>query len=309
MTASYLVKLACFSLATFFAVNVAAGAVVSLLTSWSIRLAERMRAQTAARFLFAIRMAPAALGVAAVFGLCVPSYLWFEPEVASEQIGALCLAASIAALLIGIRATLRAGHALEKSRAYLASCRAGGSAEVVAGQTALVVSAPRTTALAGVFRPTVVLSRDVLETLSPEQLDAVMSHERSHAVTRDNLKRLALLLAPGVFSLARLEQAWRRYAEWAADDLAVAQNRRRSIALAEALVRVARMGSHNEAPLATSLLGEDLEARVERLLNGESPRRPLPWKACTAAAVVSTAILLRPSTFDLVHRALETLTH
>ncbi|MBZ5601124.1 MAG: hypothetical protein LAO79_02335 [Acidobacteriia bacterium] len=310
MTASYVLKLACFSLATFFAVSFAASVLLTLLSSWAIRFAQRMQARTAARFLFALRIAPAALGIFAVFGLCIPSYLWFEPEAAAEQLGAVCIAASIATVVLWTRAVLSAGRALLKSHRLLQSSRFAGETKIVAGEPALVVRTARTTVLAGVFRPVLILSRDVLETLSPEQVEAAVRHERSHSISRDNLKRLAILLAPAFLPLARIEKAWRRYAEWAADDLAVAEDRPRSLALAEALVRVARLGAHTEvSPLVTSLLGEDLEARVDRLLNGEPPRQPLPWKSLALAMLAATAILLRPSTFDLVHRALETLIH
>src|SRR5205823_6230938 len=142
----------------------------------------------------------------------------------------------------------------------------------------LVIDAPRTTVSAGLFRPVAIVSRDVVAALSEEQMEAAILHEKSHAKSHDNLKRLAILLAPAVFPLARIEAAWRKFAEWAADDLAVAGDRARSVALAEALVRVARIGRPQQMALATSLLGDNFSARVERLVNGSVPAEAPRWK-------------------------------
>ena len=43
---------------------------------------------------------------------------------------------------------------------------------------------------AGYFKPTIYLSRGLLNQLKPEHLDAVIAHELSHAVNHDNLRKL-----------------------------------------------------------------------------------------------------------------------
>lgn len=313
MNASYLFRLICLSLAAFFIVNLMAGAVMAWTSSVAIRFAGRIRAESAARFLFAMRIAPAALALLIVIFLCVPSYLWLEPVAGTEQISGICFAAALAALTLWVRSTIQSWRAVIKSRRYLETCRQVGEQTLLAGQTAFVVPAGPTTALAGLFHHVLLISRDVLDALSAEQIEAAVLHERAHSASRDNLKRLAMLLAPVIFPLRRLERAWRTYAEFAADDRAVAGDPHRSVALAEALVRVARMGeSPRLSPLTTSLLGDDISSRVDRLLNDRVPdscETDYSWSPIVIASALVAALLLRPSTFDLVHSALERLIH
>jgi len=309
VNASYLVRLATLSLACFFVLNVVFGAVLACTSGLAIRLAARLRARSAARLLFALRISPATLGLGMVATLCVPSYLWLEPET-QEEIGMLCAAAAIAAVILWIHSFARSARAVVESHLYLRSCRKIGEPRRLAGEAALVVPSRRTTVLAGLFRPIVVVSQDVLDALPEEQLAAAVRHERSHAASRDNWKRLAILLAPGVFPFRQLEQAWWKFSEWAADDLAVAGDRRRSLALADALVRVARMGvAHQPSAVTTSLLGADFSARIDRLLNGEPVRQAYRWQPIAGVALALAVALLRPSMLDLVHRALERLIH
>src|SRR5689334_7538084 len=91
MNAAYFFRLVCLSLAAFLLVNGIAGAATALLSKAAIRIAETMRPRSAARFLFLLRMLPSVLGITLVLGLCVPSYLWLEPQMVSERVGFACL--------------------------------------------------------------------------------------------------------------------------------------------------------------------------------------------------------------------------
>ena len=94
---------------------------------------------------------------------------------------------------------------------------------------------------------------------------------------------------------------------------------RRSLSLAAALVRVARLRPASyPSPVITSLLneGRDLAVRVDRLLRAapasEKPGRGMPVVAASAALVLTgllVAVMLRPATFYSVHRLLEDLIH
>ena len=198
----------------------------------------------------------------------------------------------------------------------------GRTAQFAGGRSRVrIVDAPHAfVSLAGVIHPRVILSRAVAGTLSKEQLAAALRHEQAHRVSRDNLKRLLILVAPGLLPFFHgfrdLERAWTRFTEWAADDRAVAGSSRRSLSLAAALVRVARMGAGPEPePLVTSLLadGEDLSARIDRLLRDTPPRekrRRLPVVRATATLLLggtALAAMLQPATMTVVHRLLEEL--
>jgi Zn-dependent protease with chaperone function len=161
----------------------------------------------------------------------------------------------------------------------------------------------------------------VLSALTAEQLAAAVRHERAHWTSRDNLKRLLILLTPGILPFAggsqTLERGWRKFAEWAADDHAVAGSARRSFALAAALVRVARMtAGAAQAPLAFMLLGDadQLAARVERLLGPAPPNArtvgPRPVLALSAILLMAGSLavaILQPAALYSVHLALEHL--
>ncbi len=135
------------------------------------------------------------------------------------------------------------------------------------------------------------------------------------------MKRLATLLAPEMLpwisGYAALDRAWAKITEWAADDRASEGEARRSLALAAALVRVARLGSPPAAPALIRLLmadAADLSERVDRLL------RPIPSPAvvherepilaASAGLLLAAgflALLAHPMTLQAAHDCLEFL--
>src|SRR6185437_807949 len=106
---------------------------------------------------------------------------------------------------------------------------------------------------------------------------------RAHAESLDNLKRLLLCAAPGILPFAAgfraIEREWAKLAEWAADDRAAQGDAGQSLTLAEALVRMARIGSLSRcSPLVSPFASatSDVAERVNRLLgrtNGGAPVR------------------------------------
>ncbi len=299
MMIPYLWRLACLALASFFIIHFALAVILRCATPWAVRIAERLRPQVAARFLLTLRLTPASFAAVVVAALCVPSYLWLEPTYATENVGLGCIMASFCGIAVWISAAARAARSSFRSR------------QLVRGDRAPLL------ALAGIIHPRVVISPEVLSALTPEQLDAALRHEEAHRISHDNLKRLLLLLSPGlipgVSGFSALERAWSRFTEWSADDRAVAGSSERSLSLAAALVRVARLGGATPA-MMTSLLGDraDLATRVDRLLRGaaiiEKPAtsRTL-WFAIAAAALACAAAIFQPSTLSTVHQLLEFL--
>lgn len=296
---AYIYRLLCLSLASFFVIHFFSGVIVKLLQNATIRLAQRMSARSAARFLLAARLLPVTFAVAIVAGLCVPSYLSLEPRGIVERVGPLCaLAALMTATLWGL--------------------------SIYRGLRALLYSLPElpspVLALVGIFHPKLVISREALAVLSPEELQSAIRHEQAHQLSRDNLKRLSILFAPDLFpfwnGFSRLDQAWAKFAEWAADDHAAGEDVERAISLAAALVRVARLTPPSKPiPLMTAFLADasDLSARVERLLSTErwpAHRRNI---AVPAIMLLFIGLLLslaaQTAILNSVHQLLERLIH
>ena len=321
MNLPYLLRLACASSAVFFLLNALLGLAVWLAAPFAIRAAERMAARGAARFLFALRLLPAGLSLLAVVCVCVPSYLWLEPVDVPERVGFLCLAAALAGAGVWTASLVRVFRALARSRAFLRHCR-GFAREVLLPHDPapvwLLENSNPSVALAGIVRPRLLVGASVLRALSPGELTAALRHERAHQRSRDNLKRLWLLLSPdclpGIRAFANIDRAWARFAEWAADDSSTQGDARRALSLAAALVRVSRMSAAAPPPvLATPLLGaaSDLAVRVDRLLSENSrraTRRAVPL-ALAAPALVGIVLgtMLDPAILQAAHRFMETL--
>ena len=308
MNPPYLVRLLLLSSASFFLVQLIVGTLIAFLAPAAIRRAGSMRPQPAARFLLTLRLLPAALSALIVAALCVPSYLRFEPRITEEKAGLLCLAAAILGAVFCALAISRTVAALVRSARYLRAC--DGRKSCIAGETVWIVKQSSGLALAGILHPRLLLSEAAMRQLTREQLIVALSHERAHRASRDNLKRLLLLLAPA--GLHSLEQAWAKYAEWAADDRAAQAESDRS-ALAEALVRVARLQAGISMPsLVTSLVeaDEDLSARVHRLLNAAPVYEANPGRGTIAIAGILLLILsISMSSLPFVHRLLERLNY
>ena len=318
MILAFTLRLVCVSLASFFLLHLALGALVSLLTQPALRFAATLRPQTAAGFLLTLRLLPSALAAGLLALLCIPSYLLLEPPSALEEISPACALAAVLALLVMAPALLRAVHGMAASRRFSSRCLRHG--RPLAGAEVLLLDRQSPLlALVGVWRPRVVLSEALRKALSPEQLALSLEHEQAHARSRDNLKRLLFLLAPGFApfpSGARaLEQAWAKFAEWAADDHAVAGDPRRALLLAESLIHAARLGGAPNLPAAaSSLLAEagQLSQRIDRLLSvpnriGPSPAHASLPLSATLLAVLLAAALCRLETFTAVHNLLEHL--
>jgi hypothetical protein len=321
MTVPYALRLLCVCLAAFFLIHLAVGLAVSWAAPAAVRVAERMRARRAAAFVLAVRLCPAIFAVLIVVALCLPSFLRFETAGSAEDVSVACLAAALMGLALWIVSIARAGRALNGSLRYLRFCRSVGKESALPGEQSPVwiISAPAPLiALAGLVRPRLVISREVIGALSSDQLSAALRHEHAHLESRDNWKRLLVLLAPGLIpgraDFGALDRAWTRFTEWAADDRAAAGDPQRSVALAAALVRVARLGNtHIAPPLATSLLsdGADLSTRVDRLLNnqaasGGSMLAPVVGTFCALAALGG---LIATLPLASVHEVMERLIH
>jgi beta-lactamase regulating signal transducer with metallopeptidase domain len=332
MTLPYFWRLLFLCATAFFLVNVVVGFAARFFIPAALRLTRRMQPRAAAQFLLALRLAPVTLAAFAVLALCIPSYLSFEQGATREEVGVACVIATFLTAALFTISVARAIRAVVVTTSYARAClKAGMQIQTPTTFSPITVidnSAP-VLAMVGAFRPQFIISRSVLETLSPEELDCAIRHERAHRSSADNFKRLLLLLTPDVLpflsnAFSALDSSWIKFSEWAADDSAVADDEQRSLSLAGALVHVAQMGAAPRlSPLCTSLvssnsacMNQDLSARVDRLLHSARLREKSPnrFRAVLMTATIATACavfvaLLRPDTLHSVHELLEFLTH
>ena len=288
MILPYSIRLVCLCLASFFLLHAVLGLATWLAAPAALRLAEKMPARRAARFLFFLRLIPAVLAAIVVLGVGVPSYMWLEPQATEESVGLACFVAAALGVAIWSISIARVVHAAIRTSRFAWQYKRMGREITREGAaipaSVLDVDVP-VIALAGVLQPRVLISRSVLGVLSSAELDAALRHENAHRESWDNLKRFAILLAPGIFpltgGLGALERAWARFSEWAADDEATRGDARLSLLLAAALVHVARLGAAPQPSLALTPLiagDRDLATRVDRLLRGEAQTPERGWQ-------------------------------
>lgn len=325
MIANYFVRLFCLCFASFFLAYTLFSLGVALAAPAALRLAGRIRPRVAAQFLFVLRMSPAGVAALFVFGLCMPSYLGSEPEFIAERVSVLCLvlaALGAAICAVGIK---RALHAVARSRSFARSCEQEGCEVRVPEEPEpllVIDDAAPMFALSGIgSRPHLIVSRNLMHSLSAKELLAALRHERAHRISHDNLKRLTFLLAPELFpfsrSFAGIERGWAKFTEWAADDYSAGEDPGCALSLASALVCAAKMGARPQlAPLLNSLIADasGLAARVDRLLSSErslaSPwswKRPLVGGALLLTGLALMTIVFWPAILSLAYGLLEHL--
>lgn len=142
----------------------------------------------------------------------------------------------------------------------------------------------------GLSRPRIALSRGLVEQLLPDELQAVVAHERYHVRARDPLKLVVVrVLARTSFFLPAIGHLVTRYLvgrELAADRRSVRDLGRP--ALAGALFKVVAGPPWDELDTAAAMAGPELlEVRVDQLEDGAEPPLPrLPLAPVVLSALV-----------------------
>ena len=274
------------ALAAFFALNVLASALISLLWRIVEPLTRRWSARNRAEFLFALRLMAPAASLIVIAVLFVPAYIGYEPqqtsEVVSNKLAALA-AISIAGLAFASWRAFRSWVATKRlEREWLRHAVRIGLPRLDIPTFRIAHSFP-IIAVVGTLKPRLFIAEQVLESLTEDELAAAIAHETGHLSARDNFKRAVLRgcrdLLTVVPSGRSLDRAWSEAVECAADEHAAQLSPDVALNLASALVRIARMvpiGVRTELPLATFLVGEEtrgIKVRVRRLIEIASASR------------------------------------
>ncbi len=293
------------ALATYFFAQAACNLAAGWTANWLAARTRAWPARRAARSLLLYRMLPGAAALALWGWFCLPGYWSWEPRI-REHTSGLALLAAAAGLAWVLAPAARAGRAIWQTARLLRQSRRCGSRLAVQSETAPVLqiqSRYPLLALAGSWRPRVLISAAVIEALTREELGAALRHEAAHRGARDNLKRLLLLLLPpawpGGRGARKLEQEWARQTEWAADDEAAGNDGAGRLPLASALLQLARLqqAAHGSSEtgglpgLCFSLTGADtrLSERVNRLLEAPALAPAPPSRKLRGAAAIGMA--------------------
>jgi len=288
---------------------------LSLLVAagWGVLRSHRLNISAATAYLCRIFPLIGALAVVVLFA--VPSFLWFEPRWDNEHMGTAILALAATGALILVLGVMNAVLAWLRTAQRVSSW----VAESHTLESTAVVPAFQTpgpvplVAVAGVYRPKLLVSGSARELLDRGELEAAIRHELAHIRHRDNLKKLMLRACAFPF-MGALERTWIEAAEIKADDDA-ARDERSALDLASALLKVSRLSAGHPSPeLATELIcgaASAVTIRVERLLSWQGlppPRRHLrPITVPAGAVAVMVAVLAYIPLLARVHQFTEML--
>lgn len=260
-----------------------------------------------ARMAFAMGVAPLAFAIAAVVALVGPSFAIYEPRHTREVPGVLLLIGGGAGFALLTRTAVRLVRiTLVSHRVIREWARHATPLTPIDRMPAMAIDAAHPVVLvAGVRHAALYIDRRVLATCSDEEIDAIVAHEWAHVRSADNTKRLLLAAVRG--PQHPLVVSWRDAAELDADCFA-ASDEKRGLALASALVKVARAATSPrlDAIAASGIHdGGNVESRVHALLMGRPPQQRSNRTVALAIAVALIASV--PLAWRPLHEAAELL--
>jgi BlaR1 peptidase M56 len=262
--------------------------------------------------LLTLRLLPAVGAAFLTLTVALPAFLIHEPHHEAEPVGPLLLVLVLVALGAAGHAMLRGWRAWAATRALLRRCGPAHPCHVRAGVDFVDVPEPLT-AVVGAWRPRVLAADCVRAACSDEEFRQVIAHEAAHVSAHDNVKLLLQIISPDALTWmpagTALTERWRAAAELEADARASGSDPRKRLALASALLKVARLSSSTERrPLALSMpvAVDDVEGRVRELLAPlPMPQRRLPMRALMACAL--TIAVVGVPLYGSVHDSIESL--
>ena len=283
--------------------SLALSAVVVMV--WSLRL--RHIAASAGDIL-ALRVLPAGGALVLTLAVALPAFLIYEPAHAVETIGPIIVVFFLLSVLTAVDGIRRAWLAVAAARALLQDFRQPDEARF----QILELSEPMV-AVVGAWRPRIIAARRVVDACTDEEFQQVLAHEAAHLSARDNVKLLLVVMSPDVLAWlptgAAVVAGWRVAAELAADEHATGADARKRVALASALVKVARLsvGSGRPRPeLSMAVALDDVGGRVRQLLV-PAPLPPRTRLIGSLAAAGVLVVLAAAPLYGFVHEFVELL--
>ena len=290
------------SLAGFSAAAVLVSRAMAVAWPFLAAPIDRLTAPRRSRWLLCLRLIPTASAVLVSLALAA-AFLRFEPHDTSEDAGQLLVVLAGLALGLGGLAVSRMARSVASDSSLwslLRHCRQWTSSD--GASASILDTAYPVAAVAGVFQPRLLLSARVLRECTPDEIHAIVAHERAHVRRRDNLTRALLLALPDRWLAPRvareIEAAWTRAAEEAADAEGAGAAGSTRATLAATLIRVARMADVAPPAWMPGLAfyqGTDLEHRVRALL--EEPRCDPRVATLIEWAVVGAAVAVTVGSF------------
>ena len=300
-----LVLLATFGLSTLLL----SGAVA---LAWRIDLQQRRISTTD---LLTLRLLPAVGSALIVLTVVLPAFLSQEPPQQREVAGPLLLALATFSLVAVGHGIWRGRRACADAEVLLRNCGPAKRRLLDDGHEIELVDVPEPiVAVIGSWRPRVIAAECVVSACSAAEFRQVIAHEAAHQFARDNLKQLLLVASPDALAWTRLGteliERWRGAAELEADQRASGSDPVKRLALASALIKVARAfgtGAPALPALSMPIVADDVEGRVRQLLG---PPTSLPRTRTGATAMGLWLLLLAMAalpSYHWVHELIEAL--
>jgi Zn-dependent protease with chaperone function len=191
----------------------------------------------------------------------------------------------------------------QQARQHAHTARMVGRPDPALGATLVDHPQPAAYSVAGP-QPTVVLTTGALQALDPEQLDAVLAHERAHLAGRHHLlvamARIARQVLPFMPLMRDADAQVTRLAELHADDTALRSSAPEPLATAMVILATQAAPAPALAVAATDAVG-----RIHRLLGPAEPplgpvRRHLLRATVAALALTPVLLALAPAAMALI---------
>jgi beta-lactamase regulating signal transducer with metallopeptidase domain len=183
---------------------------------------------------------------------------------------------------IPVRAALRDGRTLQLGPPYDTRGLAVRSSPSMFGP-----------AVVGIRRPVLLLPADLIDRLTPAQVNALMAHERSHVSCHDNLAAAVHMAVEAIFWFHPIvwwiESRLIDERERACDEV-VLQSGSRPRDYAEGILEVCRRSVASPLACVTGVGGSNLRYRIESIMREEIGRPLTTGRRCALACAVVTAV-------------------